>query len=407
MLREDAPGDSAARRLRRRRDRRARADRGRLRAAAQVEAAGLHGARRRSCSAGAAAHAQRQGRSRSPAGAGDGERRRASRRSSPRAKTSSCNWSGSGRTCCSGIDRRPRQLLRSRRTLAAGGAADEAHRRHVQSALALDLLWSTDGSVEALAKVLRDGFQAGDNPELVPIKAGTRRPLFVMFTIAGRLFFYYELARRLAPEQTVYGLQARGVFDAARPTIDRSDRGPLHRDDAQDAAGRTVSPGRLLGRRRGRLRGGAAARRGRPEGGAACAPRHLCARRPRGGGGAASSGAPARQTGPVAAEGVRCTSWCCIRCSSTGCGSCAPWPKPTVGRTGRTGRGRPPSDRALRRGKVGARRALADRLGWTRWAKGPIRVHRLPGGHADLVKPPWWTNSRHGCRRASTPPTAG
>ena len=38
-----------------------------------------------------------------------------------------------------------------------------------------------------------------------------------MFTIAGRLFFYYELARRLAPEQAVYGLQARGVFDAGRP----------------------------------------------------------------------------------------------------------------------------------------------------------------------------------------------
>jgi thioesterase domain-containing protein len=51
----------------------------------------------------------------------------------------------------------------------------------------------------------------------VSIKSGTRRPLFVMFTIAGRLFFYYELARRLAPDQAVYGLQARGVFDAGRP----------------------------------------------------------------------------------------------------------------------------------------------------------------------------------------------
>jgi len=83
--------------------------------------------------------------------------------------------------------------------------------------LELDILWSGAGTIEALAKALREGFKAGENPELVHIKEGTRRPLFVMFTIAGRLFFYYELARRLAPEQAVYGLQARGVFDAGPP----------------------------------------------------------------------------------------------------------------------------------------------------------------------------------------------
>jgi thioesterase domain-containing protein len=35
-----------------------------------------------------------------------------------------------------------------------------------------------------------------------------------------------------------------------------------------------------------------------------------------------------------------------------------------------------------------AARAVADKLGWSRWTPGPIRVHRLPGSHTDLVKPP-------------------
>jgi amino acid adenylation domain-containing protein len=83
--------------------------------------------------------------------------------------------------------------------------------------LPIDILWAGEGTVEALANALREGFRPGADPELVPIKTGSRRPLFVMFTIAGRLFFYYELARRLHPEQAVYGLQARGVFDAGRP----------------------------------------------------------------------------------------------------------------------------------------------------------------------------------------------
>jgi len=29
-----------------------------------------------------------------------------------------------------------------------------------------------------------------------------------------------------------------------------------------------------------------------------------------------------------------------------------------------------------------------DNLGWYRWSRGAIRVHRLAGGHTDLVKPP-------------------
>jgi len=33
-------------------------------------------------------------------------------------------------------------------------------------------------------------------------------------------------------------------------------------------------------------------------------------------------------------------------------------------------------------------KSAADRLGWGRWTNSAIRIHRLPGSHVDLVKPP-------------------
>jgi thioesterase domain-containing protein/acyl carrier protein len=86
--------------------------------------------------------------------------------------------------------------------------------------LPLDTLWFGGGTIEALAGVLRDHSQGGANPELILMKRGTRRPLFVTHTMGGNLFHYYELAQHLDAEQTVYGLQARGVFGATSP--DRS-----------------------------------------------------------------------------------------------------------------------------------------------------------------------------------------
>ena len=86
--------------------------------------------------------------------------------------------------------------------------------------LPLDTLWFNGGTVEAMASVLREEYRFGANPELVPIKPGSRTPLFVPHIIGGNLFFYYELAHSLDAEQPVYGLQARGVFGAGLP--DRS-----------------------------------------------------------------------------------------------------------------------------------------------------------------------------------------
>ena len=86
------------------------------------------------------------------------------------------------------------------------------HRR-----LPLDTLWFRGGTIEALARILRDEAASGPDPELVLMKKGSRRPLFVVHTMGGNLFHYYDLARRLDTEQTVYGLQARGVYGTERP----------------------------------------------------------------------------------------------------------------------------------------------------------------------------------------------
>ena len=84
--------------------------------------------------------------------------------------------------------------------------------------LPLDTLWFQGSTVRALAELLR----ARDNPQpwplLVPIKTGgDKPPLFCVHTIGGNLFHYFDLARSLAPDQPVLGLQARGVDGLAAP----------------------------------------------------------------------------------------------------------------------------------------------------------------------------------------------
>ena len=90
---------------------------------------------------------------------------------------------------------------------------DKAFHRH----LSLDTLWLCGATIEAMAQVLRDASPPGPDAELVLMKKGSRRPLFIVHTLGGNLFHYYDLARHLDAEQTVYGLQARGVYGTGRP----------------------------------------------------------------------------------------------------------------------------------------------------------------------------------------------
>jgi amino acid adenylation domain-containing protein len=86
-----------------------------------------------------------------------------------------------------------------------------------QKKLPLDFLWFHGGTIASIASALRDQYQFGANPELVLIKEGSRQPLFALHIKGGHLLDYYVLARHLDPDQTVYGLQARGVFGNETP----------------------------------------------------------------------------------------------------------------------------------------------------------------------------------------------
>jgi len=89
-----------------------------------------------------------------------------------------------------------------------------------QKKLPLDFLWFHGGTIASIASALRDQYRFGANPELVPIKEskeGARQPLFAVHIKGGHLLNYYVLARHLAPDQAVYGLQARGVFGSHAP----------------------------------------------------------------------------------------------------------------------------------------------------------------------------------------------
>jgi amino acid adenylation domain-containing protein/non-ribosomal peptide synthase protein (TIGR01720 family) len=67
-------------------------------------------------------------------------------------------------------------------------------------------------SIEQLAAAVRRCAVRGPRSPLIAIQAGgTRRPLFLVHPAGGHVFPYYGLARRLGPDQPVYGLEARGL----------------------------------------------------------------------------------------------------------------------------------------------------------------------------------------------------
>jgi len=86
-----------------------------------------------------------------------------------------------------------------------------------QKKLPLDFLWFHGGTIASIASALRNQYQFGANPELVLIKEGSHQALFAVHIKGGHLLDYYTLARHLDPDQTVYGLQARGVFGNQAP----------------------------------------------------------------------------------------------------------------------------------------------------------------------------------------------
>jgi amino acid adenylation domain-containing protein len=77
----------------------------------------------------------------------------------------------------------------------------------------------TSPTVMGLADVLRGGSTARGG--LVTMRAdGDRPPLFVMHGLGGQVFRFLPLARRLGPDQPVYGITGRGLTGDERPHTD-------------------------------------------------------------------------------------------------------------------------------------------------------------------------------------------
>nr|WP_301542280.1 non-ribosomal peptide synthetase [Pyxidicoccus fallax] len=73
-------------------------------------------------------------------------------------------------------------------------------------------------TVEGLASLLRQ-LPAPFSP-LVPIQGdGSQRPLFLVHPVGGNVLGYARLARRLGPDQPVYGLQSQGL-DGQQPSLE-------------------------------------------------------------------------------------------------------------------------------------------------------------------------------------------
>lgn len=90
--------------------------------------------------------------------------------------------------------------------------------RHFGKKLPLDTLWFNGATIETLAALLEREQENVLWPELVQIKAGGAKvPLFCVHTMGGNLFHYYEFARALSPELPIYGLQARGAYGSQAP----------------------------------------------------------------------------------------------------------------------------------------------------------------------------------------------
>ncbi|NOK22422.1 amino acid adenylation domain-containing protein, partial [Corallococcus carmarthensis] len=82
-------------------------------------------------------------------------------------------------------------------------------------------------TIEQLAAVL-DGGPAPASSSLVVIqRGGTRQPFFCVHPAGGNVLAFADLARRLGPEQPVYGLQAQGL-DGRLPPLDSIDAMARH-----------------------------------------------------------------------------------------------------------------------------------------------------------------------------------
>lgn len=84
-------------------------------------------------------------------------------------------------------------------------------------------------SLRMMADLLRDGDRSSGWRTLVPIQPfGNRPPLFCMHAGEGNVNFFYDLARRLGPDQPVFGVEAIGLNGETPPLRDVGEMAELY-----------------------------------------------------------------------------------------------------------------------------------------------------------------------------------
>ncbi|MCB1906877.1 MAG: amino acid adenylation domain-containing protein, partial [Rhodocyclaceae bacterium] len=262
--------------------------------------------------------------------------------------------------------------------------------RSFQQRLPLDSMWFGGGTIADLAALIRNGCSRADSdPERVPIKSGSGPALFVVHTMGGNLFHYYELARHLDAEQSVFGLQARGVFSDEQP--DRSVEAIAARCVVAMRRAQPEGPYRIAGFSSGGVVAYEIAQQLHAAGQRVAllalidtyAPRPMGVERWR-----AELAALRRSKSSLrrlqelvyfaVLHRLKLGRWRRLR-SVGEAHRWAHWsyrPKPY------------PDPVDFFFAEASAAKARADRLGWSRWIEGPTRMHMLPGDHGNLVKPP-------------------
>ncbi|MPW21329.1 acetoacetate--CoA ligase [Paraburkholderia sp. CNPSo 3157] len=72
-------------------------------------------------------------------------------------------------------------------------------------------------TISRLAAVIEEGAPSPSSPILVPVRAGTGKPLFLVHGLSGSVMECWSLVGALSTSRPVYGLQARGL-DGEQPT---------------------------------------------------------------------------------------------------------------------------------------------------------------------------------------------
>lgn len=101
--------------------------------------------------------------------------------------------------------------------VAAARAVLDAVEEQLGVAVPLSTL-RREPTIAAIARCLRPKLERLLAEPLVPLQPkGSKRPFFFVPCGEGNVFPYHDLARRLAPDQPFYGLQARGLYGEAPP----------------------------------------------------------------------------------------------------------------------------------------------------------------------------------------------